>query len=353
MKQILFLLVIAAMVVSCSSKDEEQKTSAKFVKTEMIAKGVNQSVQTFNGRIEEKDDVMVSFRVGGPLDKLLVEEGDFVQKGQLLARIDKRDYLIQFRQAKAQYEQIKGEYARYKELYGKGKIPANSYEKIKSGYELAEVAVDHAGNQLADTELRAPISGYISKRFVSNFETTGPGAPIVSIIDISSFELVIKVPASQLKMLKSCEQTIANIPSVGIQNAAVSLKSVNHKPDADDLYQARFDMTSTLKQKIKSGMVAELSLYAFVEEGSKYTIPSTAVFHKANKNFVWEIDNKAGTVKAREVKLGRFASSGRVEILKGIGKGDQIVVAGVQKLHEGQKVNIIKKPSKTNIGGLL
>ncbi len=84
----------------------------------------------------------MSFRVGGPLISFNVKSGDFVRKGQVIAAIDKRDYQLQVQSTKAQFQQLRGEYERYKELYGKDKIPANSYEKIESGY-LKQVTSDH------------------------------------------------------------------------------------------------------------------------------------------------------------------------------------------------------------------
>jgi len=164
MKKRLSLLSILSLAIffsSCTSHKKEHKEVVKYVKVETVKSTNENSNLVFNGIIKEKSLTSLSFRVGGPLKILNVKPGDFVKKGNLIAAIDKRDYELQLQSTKAQFLQLKGEYSRYKELFEEDKIPANSYEKIESGYLMAKTAFENAENQLKDAELRAPFSGYI------------------------------------------------------------------------------------------------------------------------------------------------------------------------------------------------
>ena len=243
MKNFFLVLVVAAIALSgCnrSTEEEPQAETIKNVRVETITDGVVQNSMTLNGKIKEKSLTSISFRVGGPLRKLEVNQGDYVRAGQVIAEIDKRDYELQVATTKAQFEQAEGEYNRYKQLIEQNKIPENTFEKIKSGYLMAKTAYENAQNQLRDTELKAPFSGYIYEKFVENYQTVGVGVPIVSLIDNSHLEVVVSVSESQLNKIKSDKKAFVNVANAGIKQLQVKLLSVGEKAKQDGLYEVKF-----------------------------------------------------------------------------------------------------------------
>ncbi len=353
-KQIYTILVLSVIfLAACGSKNEEAKTEQpRFVKVENVVDQQQQEKLVFNGSVKEKSLISVSFRVGGPLVKVNVNSGDFVRKGQLIAVIDKRDYEIQVQTTKAQYEQLSGEYKRYKELFEKNKIPANTYEKIESGYLMAKSAYDNALNQLKDTELRAPISGYIHEKLVETHQTVGAGMPIVSILDLSQIEVVVSVPENQLLKVKYCKQYFVDVKNAGVSQQEVSLLSIGEKTQGDGLYEVKFKMNNAEIGNVYPGMTAEITIYC-PDETQGITIPSSAVFNKKGKDFVWIYNAKTGKINAQQVMVSKLKSNGKVEILSGLSQSDRIVTAGATFLQEGQHVQPIPEPSKSNVGGLL
>ena len=340
------------LLSSCGHKEKEETPKAKYVKIEPVFSQKSGGKLVFNGQIKEKSLSTLSFRVGGPLVRFNVKTGDYVQRGQIIAAIDKRDYQLQVQSTKAQYEQLKGEFERYKELHDKNKVPANSYEKIESGYLMAKTAYENAVNQLRDTELRAPFSGYIHEKLTENFQTVGPGASIVSIIDLSSLEVVISVPENQILNIKRSSDNYLDVKNAGVSNLPVAIVAIGEKAKKDGLYEVKLSFKNQKEFNVSPGMSAEVTMHC-KSENAKNTIPAAAVFYKENKTNVWIYNASTKKVSQKEIQIKGIISDGKIEVLSGLGVGDSIVTTGVNSLSEGQTVEPIKKPASTNIGGLL
>lgn len=355
LKSIFLVVAVAAVAFTgCKSSTGEtpQAETIKYVKVETISDGTVQNSMTLNGKIKEKSLTSLSFRVGGPLKQLNVKQGDYVRAGQVIAEIDKRDYELQLETRKAQFDQVEGEYNRYKQLIEQKKIPENTFEKIKSGYLMAKTGYENAQNQLRDTELKAPFSGYIFEKFVENFQTVGAGTPIVSIIDNSHLEVVVSVSESQLNKVKNDRNSFLNVENAGIYQLPVRLLSVSEKTMNDGLYEVKYAFENKDELHVAPGMTAEVTLHCKAEE-NQLSVASTALFHEKDNTCVWVFNPSTSQVEKRVVKVTLDGSRGRVNIVSGVSNGEQLVTAGVHYLVEGQQVKPIEKPSETNVGGLL
>lgn len=354
-KNIILLLGLTIITLSgCknSTKEVPQTKTIKKVKVETVTDDTVQNTMTLNGKIKEKSLTSLSFRVGGPLKKLNVKQGDYVRTGQVIAEIDNRDYQLQIETSKAQFEQAEGEYNRYKQLVEQKKIPENTFEKIKSGYLMTKTAYENAQNQLNDTKLKAPFSGYIYEKFVENYQTVGPGAPIVSIIDNSHLEVVASIAESQLNRIKSDKKSYLHVKNAGINKLPVQLLSVSEKAKQDGLYEVKFSFENKDDLKVAPGMTAEVTIYCQSGE-NQLSVASTAIFHEKTSTYVWIYNSSTGKVEKREVNILLDGTDGRVNIRSGLNNGEQVVTAGVHYLAEGQEVKPLPASSVTNIGGLL
>ncbi len=349
------LFIPLLFLMGCKGKNTETETetkSVKQVKIEEVTSNSQNGKLSFNGIVKEKSISTLSFRVGGPLVELNVKPGDFVKKGQVIAAIDKRDYKIQLQSTQAQYKQLEGEYERYKELYEKDKVPANSFEKIESGYLMAKTGYENAVNQLHDTELKAPFSGYIHDKMTENFQTVGPGQPIVSIIDLSQLEVVVSVSENLINSLNKNTQAFITVRNAGIANLPVKIESIGEKSKQDGLYEVKLSFANKSDFKINPGMTAEVSMVC-ENETTALEIPSTAIFKDGNSPCIWKYNSETHTISKQAIKIESFTSGGKIQVSSGVKSGDMIVTAGVYELSENQEVQPIKKPSKTNVGGLL
>lgn len=349
---ILLIIGITMMVSSCKNEKQELKESVKYVKIAEVNSSADHEKINFNGSVKEKRMTSLSFRVGGPIVKLNVETGDFVQKGEVIAEIDPRDYKLQLKSTEAQYLQIKGEYSRYQQLFDHDKIPANSYEKIKSAFQMAETAYNNAKNQLKDTELRAPYSGYVFEKFIENHQTIGPGQAIISLLDLSELEVVVSVPENQISRLRTSNSALLDVPNAQIEKMPIQLFSIGEKTQKNGMYEVKYIFKNSEDIPVSPGMTAEVNI-RFQSEQQALTIPSSSLFYKDGKTCVWIYNHSSQTIKQKEIKVQGYYSETLMIVLDGLTKGDSIVTTGVSYLSNGEKVEPIKKRSKTNIGGLL
>jgi len=352
-KTVFLLLAAVVAFTACKTKGKApQAETIKYVKVKTIGSGTTDTKMVFNGKIKEKSLTSLSFRVGGPLAELKVKTGDYVKAGQVIATIDQRDYQLQVQTRKAQFEQVESEYNRYKQLIEQDKIPENTFEKIQSGYLMAKTAYENAQNQLRDTELKAPFSGYVFEKFTENHQTVGPGAPIVSIIDMSRLEAVVSISESQLQKVKKNPESYLTVANAQVNNLPVELLSIGEKAMKDGLYEVKFSFRNSEELKIAPGMTAEITMICESKDND-LTVPSSAIFHEKTSNYVWIYNDSSEKVERREVSLGSIKSQAQVQVKSGLHVGEQVVTAGVHYLVDGQKVKPIEKPSVTNVGGLL
>ncbi len=350
----LLLVVTVFAFTGCknSNTDAPQTETIKYVKVETIEDGITRNRMVFNGKIKEKSLTALSFRVGGPLAELAVETGDFVRAGQVIANIDKRDYELQVQTTKAQFTQVEAEYKRYKQLVEQDKIPANTFERVQSGYLMAKTAYENAQNQLNDTELKAPFSGYVFEKFVENHQTVGPGLPIVSVIDNSKLEAVVSVSESQLQRVHHDKESFLTVSNAGVSSLPVKLLSVGEKAQKDGLYEVKFSFKNTDELDVAPGMTAEVTMLCDAQDNN-ITVPGSAIFHEKTFDYVWVLNPSTNKVEKRKVDISAVVSGGKAAIEAGLKSGEQVVTAGVHYLVDGQQVKPIKNPSVTNVGGLL
>lgn len=348
----LLLAMSIFFVVGCGSSTDDQKVAVeKFVKVQTVTDNQLGQKLAFTGIVKEKSLTSLSFRVAGPINQLNIKTGDYIKENDLIAAIDKRDYELQVQSTKAQFEQAMSEFERYQKLYEKNKIPANTFEKFQSAYLLTKTAYENAVNQLEDTDLKAPFSGYVHEKFVENFQTVGAGQSIISLIDLSQLEIVVSVPENQLLNIRKKEEVFLNIKNASVKMHPIKMLSVSEKAMKDGMYEVKFVMLNTKDFDVFPGMTAEVIVCLGVNE-STVSISSSALFSRDNIAYVWILNPITSTIKKRKIEINKVLPEGKVEVKSGLKAGEIIVTAGVYTLDENQKVKPLKK-SKTNVGGLL
>ncbi|GAF01446.1 efflux RND transporter periplasmic adaptor subunit [Saccharicrinis fermentans] len=347
------LLTTAVVFTSCGDKSStEQEENVKYVKSTEALPIDGSSKLIYNGVVKENRQVTLSFKVGGPVQELSVDAGDYVQKGQILARIDKRDYRVKVQATEAQYKQAKAEYERYQELYERKKLPKNTLDKLEAGFLMAKSQYEAAANALSDTDLKAPFSGYINKKMIENYQTVGAGQPIVELLDFSNLEVVVSIPEGQINEMSEVARITCDIRNANLFNIPAKIKTISKKTGDDSMFEAKILLDADSLDMVKPGMVAKVKVIQKISENAGLLVPVEAVFAQAGKQYIWVIDRDM-SVKKHEVTASKIHGDGLMEIKSEIKTGEKVVTAGVHSLIEGQKVKILPKKSATNIGGLL
>ena len=344
-----FASIAAAIILSlagCAEEVEELAPVARPVETVVVA-GTAAAPSTFPGSVEASSQVNLSFRIGGPLVELNVEEGDKVQKGQVLARIDPRDYRLAVDAARAAYESAEADFRRFTALYEKQGVSATRMGQVRTARELAQAAHRTAEAKLADTYIRAPFAGEIGEVFVDNFTDVLLKMPILSLVDVSALQIVVDIPEGQIATLdrNTIGRIAATFEAAPDREFELTLKDIASQADARTrTYRTELLMSQPEGINVLPGMTATVTAYplANADAEQRLVVPAKAVRAEADgQQSVWVVDPETSRVHRRAVTAGSITGEGGIEILAGLEGGERIATTGINQLREDMAVRLL------------
>lgn len=188
------ILFLAGMCLCAYSRTPQEQTSFPSVKVvhAEVMEAPSSRCYTFISQPYRLSEL--SFRVGGPVHAFDVQQGQFFRKGQLIAAIDERDFVIQKQRTEALYRQAEVDYARISSLYAKDNISGMNYEQAKANYERTKADYEAAVNAWEDSRLYAPFDGYVQQAHIERYQDVKPSVPVVTFIDLSRIKVEAYVP---------------------------------------------------------------------------------------------------------------------------------------------------------------
>ena len=337
MKKFFWLLLAVLLVSSCGQKKEQQTKAPTRVKTLVVSPGLVDNAQTYVGIVEEREATAVSFTGMGVVKRMLVNEGQTVSRGQLIAEMDDTQARNLLVGAEASMAQANDALERFKMLHDNGSLPEMQWVEIQSKVAQAKSQLEVAKKNLADCRLTAPVSGIIGKKLVGAGETALPSQAVVNILDISTVKIKVSVPEAEIGGITANTPTSIKVEAI---DGSYQGGRIEKGVEADALthtYDIRINVANS-GRKLLPGMVASVR---FVSEGSQAIgskmIPVTAVQKNAEGSlFVWTVDQKKSAHRT-PVAIGQTEGN-YVLVSDGLNMGDRIVTEGYQKLSEGTKV---------------
>jgi multidrug efflux system membrane fusion protein len=344
--KILLVILVATVLSSCKNKEETAAPEPiKPVKLHAVQVGHAQLNMSLPGKVRAARRSELSFKVSGPLEKLPVDEGQVVKKGDLIAQILPRDFQTAINEAKARELEAEQQYQRYKELYSKRQVSKADFDRYRASRDVARARLEDAQNALKDTTLRAPFAGVIAKRYVENFEKVQAKEPIVYLQLIDELEILVDVPELMIAQFGQGGKidVVAEFDAVAGNQYQLTVKEYSTDADpATQTYQMVLAMDQPEEANILPGMTAKVT--ASVQEGndvgsSSILIPAIAVLNDADKkDYVWVFDRNSSKVSKVLVKIGSLKGSKNILVEDGLKGGDEIVIAGITKLRDGMTV---------------
>ena len=320
-------LMIAACVLGACSGGRQEKTLVRSVYTVVPMESGTETTKQYTGRVEEAHHINLGFKTAGQLTRILVEEGDYVHEGELLAELDTVDYRLAVDALQIQYEQLKDEVARTKQLFEERSVSANDYEKATAGLQQLAIQLQANQNKLAYTKLYAPADGYIE----------------------SHMEVTADIPASLY--LQRDRFTGFECTSAYAGKHPLRLLGITPKADGSQLYRMRLGFAGQTDARLTAGMNVEIAVHLADSVREGMTLPLSTLCRQGGNTYVWVV-NADTTVSKRQVTLLHSDAEERA-VVSGVRENEQVVRAGVNYLQEGDKVRVIAAPSQTNVGGLL
>lgn len=340
-------------VLSCRPKEHVQPDIVRKVKVAYPIADSPVANREFSGTIQEAAEVNLAFRVAGPIQNIYVKQGDFVKQGSLIAEIDPRDYEVQTGVYKAQYQQVKSEYERLAELNNRKSVSDNDFEKAEAGESMLRMKLQNANDQLNDTKLYAPFSGYIQSVKYQKGEMINTGMTVATLLDVKSYLVEVDLPMSFFVRKNdfiqfSCKQSMFPDSVYPLQLVGYQMKGSNNQ-----LYRTTFKLDPKLNPQLAPGMSVQVLINYQTQIENPLMVPLSALINEDGQTFVWKFDEKSSSVKKQLVETDGIAGEGTIRIVSGLNSNDLIIVAGVNVLREGEVVKRLEPTSATNVGGLM
>lgn len=366
MKKGFMYFCLAALLSSCGQTKEKKDETPLSVKVSQATSLSAESNREFTFISKPFKTTDLSFRVGGPIDRFEVYEGNYYKRGDIIAEIDSRDFRIRKERVEAVYTQAKAEYERIKILYEKNNLSASAYEKARAEYTSAKTAFETATNELDDTRLIAPFNGYVGEVYMEKYQDVKATQPVLSFIDIDQLRVEAYVTQDIAFGLQQKFGNGQQKPGSGQQNPDSSQKlsevSLYFDANPDTPYRARITeisksttrnnlsylLTALLPNpqgKLLGGMSGKVSFHVPVTESkTMITVPQTALCHRPTVgDYVYVIDQQTQKAEQRMVTVGNLLPQNRISIVDGLKENEMVAVSGLRFLSDGITVTIAQE----------
>ncbi len=334
------ILSASTLLAGCGS--EEATSVVEQVVRPVLVEEVS-NIETadlsFNGVIQSASRAELSFKTNGRLVELLVQEGDYVEAGAVIAKLDSADAQIALTSARVERDNARAEYQRAKKLYeSRQSISKSQFEELTLRFDLAQNRFEEASRRLDDTTLTAPFSGVVSRSYVENHVLVQSNEVIVALHDLENLEAVIHVPESLMTRNSEANTVLADSGVAPFETYKLNLKKFETEPDpVSGTYAVTFSVETTPESRLLPGMSVHVYSDEVQSELKSIQIPLTAVNpDNMGNQYVWVVGDNNQLVK-RNVETGSL-NGDRIHIEANLQLGERVVVSGTQSLTEGLEV---------------
>jgi len=320
----------------------EEEAPAIPVETSTPSRGDIFATYTGTAPIEAFAEADVIAKVDGEVRELHVEEGDSVRKDQILATLDGDRLRLELSESRARLRKMQRDFERNKELQDKGLISQGDFEKIQYDLEALEASYNLASLELDYTQIRAPIDGVISERYLKLGNTIKTGDPVFRVTSLDPLVAYLFVPERDFRQIVAGQPVQIEIDALPgtVINATVTRVSPIVDPDT-----GTFKITIEIPaagQRIKPGMFGRMRV-VYDKHEDVLQIPRSAILETGGESSVFVVENEVGIRKP--VETG-FSSEGMVEITSGLTDGENVITVGHVGLKNNAKVIVINAPKE-------
>jgi RND family efflux transporter MFP subunit len=346
---------IAFVITSCGNEDKKvvaDNTPAIAVKTSKVETNGSSPFLSVSGKIQATNSAELSTRLMGYVNKVHVNVGDKVRKGQLLVSINNTDLQAKRAQvnagiteATAAFNNAEKDYKRFQNLFADSSASQKEMDDITANYKMAKARLEAANQmknevnaQLAYSNITAPFNGVITGKNVKEGDMANPGMPLISIEIPGSFEVVAMVPETEISDIKTgtTVDVVVNSVNATLKGKVTEVSTSAKNTGGQYLVKINLDKTDAT---ILSGMFTTVQFP--VERKSKSSmvlIPTEAIVTNGQLSGVYTV-SQSNTAILRWLRLGRTFGD-QVEVLSGLNGDEAYIVSAEGKLYNGAKINV-------------
>ena len=273
-------------------------------------------------------------RTQGELIRIYIEEGDYVEAGQILARLDGARQRLAVEQARANRNKVQQEYDRNVELHQRGLVSAGAFENIKYEVDALHAAYELARLDLSYTEIRAPISGVVSERLVKLGNSVTDNNVLFRIADPNTLVAHVYVPQRELHKFQIDQPAILNADALPGDSYAGRILRISPTVDASN---GTFKVTLEIAEpqhSLMPGMFTRVGI-VYDRHDDALTVPAAAILDEDSVKSLFVVEE--GVARRVNVETG-FTTGDRIEILSGLDSNAKVVVIGQNGLKDGSRV---------------
>lgn len=331
-------------VGSTGPSAEDAEEPALPVEVAAVSTGNVSAAYQATATLEPERQAQVVAKLAGVLIDIQVEEGDRVEQGQLLARLEPDRYAFQLQQIEATLDQLENELRRASELHERRLISADEYERVRANTEAQRAAHALARLDLSYTEIRAPIAGVVSQRMVKLGNLITQHQALFVIDDFDPLWAVLHVPERQLDLLQPGQPARLRadaFPGREFEGQVLRISPVIDAATGTFAVTASFSDDSG---RLRPGIFGRIEVVHDRRSGVA-TIPEEAVLNEDGTQAVFVLVGDPGsdgarTVERREIRTGYHEAS-RIEVIEGLAEGEEVVTAGKNSLRDGARVKVV------------
>jgi RND family efflux transporter MFP subunit len=341
----IYLISITLLAGACKEKQKAKEIVASDAPVPVqIAPvqtgGLSQQIEA-SGLLQTEEDSKLSFKTGGVVESVLVNEGDFVKRGQLLATLRNTEIAAQVGQVDLNVQKSERDYQRIQNLYRDSVATLEQLQNAKTGLDLAKQSLSVALFNQQFIKLIAPTDGFVIKKLSNNGEIAGPGTPVLLLSNISAnSQWVLKAGLSdaQWALVKTGSNATVHIDAYPEKtfSGKVSRRSLTADP-----------VTGSFTVEIRvnlQGAAPAVGMYAkAIIQTAQVTyvsvIPYAALLEANGNNGYVFITRDKKTVQRKNVLIGRMQEN-RVEIISGLESGDMVIITGSAYLNERSTIKV-------------
>jgi RND family efflux transporter MFP subunit len=280
--------------------------------------------------VEAVHSATVAAQVQGRVVEVRADAGQRVTKGEVLMRIDAREFAENAAAAEAQSIQAKASYERTKNLYAQKFVSSAALDKADADFKSAQAAAGASGANYSHAKITAPMSGIVAQRLTELGEMAAPGKPLLTIYDPKGLRVIASIPQYKFAEIKKSLKARLEFPETGQWIDAARVEVLPTADARSHTVTARLYLPDNV-QGVIPGMAARA--HFIIGSAKKLTLPPTAVLRRGEVTGVYVIDAQ-NQPHLRQVRLGETVGNGEVEILAGLSGGERVsldpIKAGMQ-----------------------
>ncbi len=391
------LIILAFLIIygcrgqtPANNKSEKEEDPPIPVEVSEVIKGSVSANYSGTATLEAEGETLVVAKVSGVVEKIFVEEGDSVKTGQVLAKLEDEEFIHRLAQVESKLKELDNEFQRNKELFENKLISAEAYDRTKYEYQTQKSTYDLTNLSLNYTEIKAPISGIVSERFIKVGNMITVNQETFRVTDFDPLLAVLHVPEKELSKLQAGFPAELMADAVPGEIFSAGILRISPVVSAETgTFKVTVGVTDKTR-KLKPGMFTRVNIVhdmhentlllpkdAILTEDSESTVfivtekvedkeeneekgekteetAKTEKIEKAEEKEKPEAESNSETdseakkpVKSlvatkQKIKIG-YINSTHVEILSGVKLGDVVVTTGLSSLKDGAKVKVVEK----------